>query len=108
MNGSVLGFDNTHNIVLSNWLQPFVKPVSRPENVGGDGRWPDWDIKIAGELTPSVRLRIAAQFPMRCLLLYQEAHRASTFICIIFNHGLTRMDTDTKTLLTRIAQIGTN
>ena len=64
---------------VKNWRQPFVKRVSRPENVGGDGSWPDWDIKIAGELTPSVRLRIVARFLMRCLLHYQEAHPRVNF-----------------------------
>jgi hypothetical protein len=44
---SVLGFDNS------------------PENVGGDGSWADWDIEMAGELTPSVRLRLVARFFMR-------------------------------------------
>jgi hypothetical protein len=69
--------------VLSNCRQPFVKRGSRPENVGGDGSWPDWEIKMAGELTPSVRVRIAARFLMRCLLHYQEAHCASIFICMM-------------------------
>jgi|ERR1017187_2278892 hypothetical protein len=91
MKGSVLGFDNSRNIVLSNWRQPLVKRASCPENVGGDGSWPDWDIKMAGELTPSVRLRIAARFLMRCLLNYQEAPRASIFIYMIF---LPRINTD--------------
>jgi hypothetical protein len=91
MNGSVLGFDNTHNIVLSNWLQPFVKPVSRPENVGGDGSWPDWDIKIAGELTPSLRLRIVVRFLMRCLLHYQELHPRVNCFCIILRQSILRL-----------------
>src|ERR1019366_911194 len=83
MKGPVLDFDNSRNIVLSNWRQR--------GNVGGDGSWPDWAIKMAGELTPSVRLRIVARFLMRCLLLYQEAPRASIFIYRIF---LPRINTD--------------
>jgi len=62
-----------------NWRQPFVKRASRPENVGGDGSWPVWDIKMAGELTPSVRHRIAARFLMRCLVDYQESHPRVNF-----------------------------
>jgi hypothetical protein len=34
---------------VKNWRQPFVKRVNDPEKVGGDGSWPDWDIKIEGE-----------------------------------------------------------
>jgi hypothetical protein len=60
---SVPGFDNSRNIVkdaVKNRRQPIVNRVSRPENIGGDGSRPDWDVKMAGELTPSVRLRIVA------------------------------------------------
>jgi hypothetical protein len=67
-------------MVLSQWRQPFAKRVCRPENVGGDGSWADWDIKMAGGLTPSVRLRIAARFLMRCLLHYQEPHPRVNFL----------------------------
>jgi hypothetical protein len=65
--GAVLGFDNSAfelEAAVKNWRLTCVKRVSRVGNVGGDGSWPDWDIKMAGELTPSVRLRIAARFLM--------------------------------------------
>jgi hypothetical protein len=68
--------------VVQNWWQPFVKRVSLPENVGRDGSWSDWDIKMAGEFTRSVRLRIVARFLMHCLLHYQELHPRVNFICI--------------------------
>jgi hypothetical protein len=74
--------------VLSNLRQPFVKPVSRPENIAGDGSWPDWDMKMAGELTPSVRHRIVAQFLIRCLLFYQESHPRVNF----YLHGFFTTD----------------
>jgi hypothetical protein len=61
------------------WRQPFVKPISRPQTVGGDGSWPDWDIKMTGELTLSVRLRIAARFLMDYLLQYLEQHPRVNF-----------------------------
>ena len=78
--GAVLRFDNSRFIVLSNWRQPFAKRVSRPENVGGDGSWPDWEIKMAGEFTPSVMTSDSiARFLMRCLLHYQESHSRVNF-----------------------------
>jgi hypothetical protein len=42
LKGSVLGFDNSRKLVFSNWRPPSAKPVSRPENVGGEGSWPGY------------------------------------------------------------------
>jgi hypothetical protein len=92
---------------VKNWRQSFGKLGSRSKNVGGDGSGPDWEIKMAGELTPSVRLRMVARFLMRCLLHYQESHpRVNFYLHDVFNHGFTRMDTDKTLILTKRGEGG--
>ena len=73
-------FHKRLNATVKNWRQPFVKRASRPENVDGGRSWPDWDIQIAGELTPSVRLRIVALFLMGCLLHFSRVAYEGQFL----------------------------